>query len=203
MPNPKTFPLNLQFKGQRDYIQGGDIYNAINRLAPQLTDARDAFVSSLAFRRFAKNDCDLLLDKPSMDQNYVAKGKISDGQKKDLPNFWVLETERIPAGRYAFDENAIITPASIKDKEIVLQGQTDYSPIEEIIALTKALHYHHMPNISGKWVFGQLDLLQPLSNKRQTVRIELQSVKAGKFSMSRIFADDEFTGDIRFIVGEP
>jgi hypothetical protein len=198
-----TIPLNLQFKGQRNYIQGGDVYTAVHSLAPRLTEANDVFVSNLAFRRFAKNDCDLSLDQPEDGQEYIAKGKISDGQGKDLRHFWVLESERPAAGRYAFDEQAIVTPAAIKDQEIILQGQTGYAPIEETIALTKALHYQLMPDINGRWVFGQLDLDRPFSATRKTLRIELISAKARRFSMSKIFEDDELTGNIRFIVGDP
>lgn len=203
MASLEAIPLNLQFKGQRDYIHGTDVYNAIQSLAFHLTDSIEAFVSNLAFRRFAKNDCDLSLNQPDTNLDYVAKGKISDSQGQEIRHFWVLETERAPKGRYAFDEKKIVTTATIKDKEIALQGQTAYSPIEETIALTKTLHYHLMPEISGKWVFGQLDLVRPFSPIRHNLRVELISVKARRFSMNKIFEDDELTGDIRFIVGEP
>jgi hypothetical protein len=60
-----------------------------------------------------------------------------------------------------------------------------------------------MPDINGRWVFGQLDLDRPFSATRKTLRIELISAKARRFSMSKIFEDDELTGNIRFIVGDP
>lgn len=197
------YQLNLQYKGQRNYIHGSDIYNAINNVASQLTNKNRAFVSNLAFHRFAKKDCDLCLVQPLEKKDYVAKGNIKDIQGNDLQQFWIVESDRDPVGRYDYDEKAIINLALIKDQEIILQEKTDYTPIEETIALTKSLHYKLFPDISGKWVFGQLDLVRPFSVKRNNLRIELKSAKSNRFTMSKIYEDDEFVGNIRFIVGNP
>lgn len=195
--------LNLKFKGQRNYIQGGDIFNAINDLASQITDHKGAFVSNLAFRRFAKNDCDLYLDHPGDNKSYVARGNIADSQGGVRQRFFVFESDRVPAGRYDFDEDAIVKHALLEGQKVILQGRTAYTPIEEAIALTKAFHYKVFPAPAGKWVFGQLDLVRPFSLTRRSLWIGLEAAKAQRFTVSKIFEDDEFAGDIRFIVGEP
>jgi len=64
--------LNLRFKGQRSYIQGPDIFNAATRKLHE-ADA-EAWVSMLAFRRFARLDCDLVVAKPQAEAHMVAQG---------------------------------------------------------------------------------------------------------------------------------
>ena len=77
--------LNLKFKGDRSYIQGGDIFNALDRLVQETDSA--AYISLLAFRRFARRDCDLLWDKPVSTERLCAQGVVSLTDRKRP--FWV------------------------------------------------------------------------------------------------------------------
>jgi hypothetical protein len=59
-----------------------------------------------------------------------------------------------------------------------------------------------MPNISGKWLFGQLDLDAPLRDDYDRLDIRMLNAFAGRFSISEIQLDGRSIGTIRFIVGE-
>jgi hypothetical protein len=191
--------LKLEFKGDRTYLQGGDIFNAIDRIARKSDLA--SYPSHLVFRHFAKHDCDLLWDRPESSAVLVAQGSVCFADSKRL--FWVTESSRPVTGRNEYDEESIVNPAVSEGKQIVLEKRSIYTPIEEIIALTKRLSYKLTPDIDGKWVFGQLNLHCALPNEYGKLRIERKSEVPGRFSLSKIDIEDSHVGDIRFIVGMP
>jgi hypothetical protein len=191
--------LDLRFKGQRPYIQGPDIFNAATRI---LKDAdTEAWVSMLAFHRFARLDCDLILAKPHADAPMVARGfaNTSGGKRP----FWIVESDREPGGRYPYDEDSINALASIEGATIHMKQRSSFSPMEEIVALTKTLSYALSPDVDGKWVFGQLNLQRALPHDYGRLVICRTREMAHRFSINRIVIDDLHAGDIRFIVGDP
>jgi hypothetical protein len=114
-----------------------------------------------------------------------------------------VESGRSALGRYEFDEDSLLAPAISNGEEIILRERSGYTPIEEIIALTKRLNYELTPDITGKWVFGQLNVNGPLPGDYSSLKICRTSEVVGRFSVNKIFIDDDAVGDIRFIVGEP
>lgn len=191
--------LNLNFKGDRTYIQGGDIYNAVVRIATRSGDP--AFVSSIAFRHFARHDCDVVWDKPAPSDSLVAQGRIA--KKTADQAFWVMESTRPASGRVDFDEQRLLAPAVSHGEEIVLERRSGYTPIEEIIALTKRLNYELAPDIPGKWVFGQLNAKGPFPDDYSSLAVRRTAEVPRRFSVNRIVIDGAEAGDIRFIVGNP
>jgi len=191
--------LNLKFKGDRTYLQGGDIFNAVNRASKE-SDAT-SYLSRIAFRRFARRDCKLLWDKPAQGETLIAQGKVNQSGT-ELP-FWIVESSVPAVGRYNFDEESLVSPAVINCDEIVLEKRSSHTPIEEIIALTKRLNYELTPNIEGKWVFGQLRLIREIPSNYSSLRICRLSEVANRFSVNKIIVDNQEIGDIRFIVGAP
>ena len=94
-------------------------------------------------------------------------------------------------------------PGVIDDEQIVLEIRSAFSPIEELIALTKRLNYELTPDIDGKWVFGQMNLKCGLPDEYSQLRITRNCIVSGRFSVNDIKFDSKHVGDIRFIVGTP
>ena len=198
-PHVQSQKLNLKFKGDRTYIHGSDIYNAVDRVVGKDNDV--CYLSHLAFRRFARRDCDLLWAKPPQGESLTAQGRVRHSDT-DRP-FWVVESSEPAAGRYDFDEASLVAPAVRDGEEIVLEKRSIYTPIEEVIALTKRLSYELTPDIDGKWVFGQLNLSCALPNDYSSLTIRRIREVAGRFSLNNIIIDNDDVGNIRFIVGAP
>jgi hypothetical protein len=57
--------------------------------------------------------------------------------------------------------------------------------------------------VNGKWVFGQLDLAEPLSGDYRRLKIRLKQMIGGRFSVNEIIVDGHNIGTISFIVGDP
>lgn len=193
--------LKLRFKGERSYIHGSDVYNAVSLVASERFV--QGYVSNIAFKRFARAQCFLSFSQDSTRGGLVASGSIlahGDIQHE----FWVYETEELVTDRYPFDEEAIVRGATYDEstKRICRAEGSGYSPIEDVIALTKRLNYLVYPEINGKWVFGQLNLTAPLKDCG-SLAITMRSALRGRFSVNDIVQAGVPIGTIRFVVGEP
>lgn len=191
------------FKGMRNYLHGTDFYRH-TQLALMPHIASDFHISQLTFRKFAHNQCELLLNKPQT-QQIVCSGRVLVKDKRLVP-FWWVETSQAVTTRYSFNEDTIVLASEIDKltKTIfITKPDGEFSCIELIVAMTKSLHNVVSPLMAGKWVFGQLDLISPLNDDYATLRVSINSLFKGRFSVSTIYLNETKIGQIRFIVGEP
>lgn len=192
--------LQFEFKAERDYVHGSDIFNAISRIATQSFSR--GFVTHIAFRNIARRQCVLAFEN-NTSLTALATGTILAGDGRSQ-SFWLFDREEEVLGRYAFDEEAIVGSAEIcaDDRSISLLQNGAATPIEYVVAMTKRLTYQLAPDIDGKWLFGQLNLDAPF-NSSGVLRVFQKSILHGRMSINEIWLDDTKVGIIRFIVGNP
>lgn len=192
--------LHFEFKGERNYVQGGDIFNGIERVAKEMFSG--GFVSLLVFRNLTRRHGILTFENQAS-MPLVATGNILSDNGQCQP-FWLFEGGQEVTGRYAFDESSILASSDVVagEKSIIMQLDGTVSPIEYVIALTKRLSYSIVPDIDGKWLFGQLNLDMPLTHCA-AMRIVQKSILPGRMSINEIWLDNARVGTIRFIVGKP
>lgn len=192
-------PLRLGFKEDRNYLRGSDIFQALSEWALE-SQGPTAYVARLSFRQLARTSCVVATEPTRV-------GLIGEGLLKvsgvDMP-FWVIESGEPVQMRHAYDEEKVIAPLvmDIAARQAVLPIETA-TPIEEIIALTKRLSNEVAPLAEGKWLFGQLQLNEPLIRKGRDLRIVMRSLLASRFSINDIYYADRLMGNIRFVVGNP
>lgn len=193
----------FKFKGNRNYLHGTDFYQCTVDYAESNLPA-NAYLCQLTFKRFANKQCELVETQPSL-KSIVATGKFMLCNGKTQP-FWWSEQAKLVTKRYDFDEETLVSHAQLdlNTKTIQLsQFQQQNICIEVVVALTKKLHNELSLPIKGKWVFGQLNLIQPLPINYESIFIELKLLLDSKFSRSAIYINSVYVGEIRFIVGEP
>jgi hypothetical protein len=197
--------LPLSYKGAREYLQGGDFYNALANMAAELAGEAGTFVERLAFRRFACMACEITTEQPTEPSVVVGQVRFRLPSGAGSQEAWLIETDSPVSGRRPFDEAALLANSFLdaEGRYVSLQEPSAYTPIEDVIALTKQLNYAVCPDVNGKWVFGQLDLVSPLPGSYQKLEIRMKSLIAGRFSVNDIFVDGRSTGTMRFIVGAP
>ena len=187
--------LHFRFKGDRGYVQGGDIFDELHALLGKQAKQ----ILELSFRGFSNRQMRCLFADPG--QGSKAEGVAVDAAGLRQP-FWLVETDQLVTERYPFDEDAITSHAQLDGKAISANATSGYSVIEQIIALTKALNYHITPSVNGKWVFGQLRLGQPLPQAATHFVIRQKTLLAGRFSVQEVELDGKLIGQIRFITSE-
>lgn len=197
-------PLPLSYKGERNYLQGGDIFNALSDVASELAGDRGAYVERIAFRSFARMACEVFTEPPSEQLHVIGQANLAVPGKSGV-NVWLVETTDLVTSRRPFDEAQLLANASFSPdgRSVILPERSVYTPIEDVIALTKKLSYAVSPEVNGKWVFGQLDLTEPFTVNYRKLEIRLKNLIGGRFSVNNILLDDRNIGAIRFIVGAP
>ncbi len=196
-------PLTLAWKGSRTYLHGSDLFNALAEIAEFVSGDQSAFVSQLIFKRFARNALAVTTDEPATNVQTIGKARLAFAKLGTGTNLWIIETGDEVTTRRPFDEDDLVATAVVDENAITLSKRSHYSPIEEIIALTKKLNYALSPEVSGRWVFGQIDLSCRLDTDHQITRIERKNIVGNRFSLNEIQLNEKPVGTIRFIVGSP
>lgn len=193
--------LKLNFKGQREYVQGGDIFNAAVRVLKNEV-ATNSWVKSIIFRRFAYYDCDLdLSSNVKYDpKKLVASIIVSTGG--GIINGAIIESDRQISNRIEFDEEKIFSVSVIENRAIKQLQPTVFSPVEVAIALTKKLHNKVFPLSTGKWVFSELHLLQDFSGDVSKYCVAIKQSLGGRMTISEIQENELTIGKIKFIVAQ-
>lgn len=191
----KTNQLYFRFKGSRDYIHGSDVFDVLE----QSLKLEGKHIQELTFRDFSANHLACVLIEPIADVKAEGKAVDSEGNKT---LFWLIETDEPVTERYPFEENKITCHARIIGKTIEASNTEQFSVIEQIVALTKALNYSITPGVNGKWVFGQLRLQEALPGVVENFIIRQKALLDSRFSIHEIKLDNCVVGDIRFITSK-
>ncbi|GGP44977.1 hypothetical protein [Shewanella saliphila] len=190
----------FEFKGNRNYLHGTDFYLFTVEYAKQNLP-QGTRISQLSFRKLAKRQCELKSQKPNTG-TIVATGKFNLIDSTTIP-FWWVEGNSVVERRYEFDEDKLVTVAqtTLSPATISMHKPTgNYTCIEVLVALTKKMHNQIAKPNKGKWLFGQLNLTRNLPIEYEKAEIRLQSMLHGQFSVSEVWLDGIFIGQIRFIV---
>lgn len=193
----------MGFKGGRTYLHGTSFFTAIEEVSPALYGQVGGFVSRLVFRHLARHLCEISSLPPDDSELLVGQGRYR-GPGGAENEFWLIETCEPVIDRQPWNEDELATRTIFcpLERSAHLIERSSNTPIEDVVGLTKLLNYKLMPDISGKWLFGQLDLKMPLQYAYNRLDIRMMNAFAGKFSVSEILLDKVSIGTIRFIVGE-
>lgn len=187
--------LNCSFKGERDYVQGGDVFNLVS---DYFLLNNSGFLHTLVLKSIARNKIGLLLNSPSGNYSIIGHGKwVCDSI---IIPFWLVDTDFEICDQNPFDESVIISDIDLIEIKISSTGYCGFTLIENIISLTKCLCYASTPLSNGKWIFAQISLLGSLRKRWSQIIIKQTTCLHGKFARNEIEIDGNFIGEIRFIV---
>lgn len=156
-------PLDLCFKGSRDYVHGTDMYDAIVGFAASRLPGEISAIQ-LGIHRFFRHAPDLV---------WFGDGRVPERTGAVVANFsmqsggathrgWLEDTTRPVACRKPYDEDRIGNMCRFEETTIVLEGTSEFRPIETIVAMTKQLHNRLYRVPAGRWIFTKLDIRRPL-----------------------------------------
>lgn len=144
--------LEFNLKGQRTYIQGPDVYNKISNFIDE-----NCTNFELSFHQIMENNIILSEKKPTdLKDLYFACSFMDNGIKKEL--YGLKDENSKPSKSFPYPEEEIIknTKLVLKNKSIILEKNTGFSLIEEIVAMHKHLLSQIFANKEGKWYFAKI-----------------------------------------------
>jgi len=193
-------PLQLCFKGTRDYLQGGDLCQAIMQAAGTLS-LGEIIRFQLAFHRFIARQPDLVWLDP---QDPASRAKDAPTEFTISGTRGVLRGQLAESGRAVdcrvpFDEDGIVRSCDIAGNVVSIRGETGYLPTEVLVSMTKHLHNSLLPAQVGRWIFTRLDVTRLFAAEDAAgMSVELGENLHGRLTKSAIRVGGQVLGHIYF-----
>ncbi|RME60792.1 hypothetical protein D6779_01470 [Candidatus Parcubacteria bacterium] len=191
--------ITFRFKGEREYIQGPDIYNAMVK-GPRNADLTDIRFSVHEFVKVSTCKIFSSTSKEEIDKlgHFEARCQYCHN---GLPVWLGLRTDPDTASgekvREPYQEERVTSLCRIEVDEITLDGMSPFSFIETIVAMNK----HHLqtlfPGAPGKWVFTRIDLIHGC-NKKEGLKLVFRHNVGFRLTKSDVVVDGVKIGDIYF-----
>jgi len=193
--------LNFKFKGNRKYIQGPDIIDAV---IPYIKEKYSGNVTEFKYsaHQMLYSNADLVFGSaPEKELNSLILFKWNEN---NLIYASVIENNLPVTESYEYDENPVQQNAVVEGKDItLLEGDMlyeRYSFSELIVSMNKFYMEQKITN-QGKWIITKIEynsLKQIEQWKGRPVRITLLKNLNNNLTKSAIYMDSEPTGFIYF-----
>lgn len=189
----------LQFKGDRDYLQGAEILSIALRALSDDESPNAISKIDIVFHALARTGLTLGEDVPPGQE---AKAQLScdiDGVRRRL---FLVEDGRPITERHPYPEEQIVAVTTIDASAATATSEAwlPFTNIERWIAMTKALHHAAYPQAKRKWLFARARLASYPDTTRGNAehRVQLQSDFGGKLTRNTLTVDGRNIGDIFF-----
>lgn len=200
------FNLSFRYKGDRNYVHGTDIFQAVrNWLAGN--GYTDIVNVELSFHKIIRSNlrCRLVEGTSVIEnENFAALFRFQYKDSDFTILLWEDETpvtERYPYSEAEITDAAVVEPV---EKKISLSQHLEYTPIEKIVALNKYLLTSLFSDQEGKWYFGKLELQKDFLNlpADSAFELKLERNMGVRYTKSSIKVEGESIGYIYFSMNE-
>ncbi len=183
--------LDFCFKGDRNYVQGPDIFNKL----------------MLYFASHSPKNIDIKFNGIVSKNLHLIEGSELNNAKVNLSitlqdrtkKFQLIESEQVINCRYLYDESLIInnTALNLANQVINLQQDTQYTFCENFIAMNKHLLQSLFPDEKGKWYFTRLELKHPVEDN---TLLSVKFIKNFNFKLTKsdIYIENNCVGSVYF-----
>lgn len=194
--------LRFCFKGDRNYVHGTDIYNAIIKFIKEEQGLINIRKIDISIHEIIKNNLSAeLFNNKDADIEGKPAVVFSFMHTSDKYRLLLSENDQKIDCRHQYREEDIISSCKIdiKNKKIELATESGYSNIENYVAMNKALLKSIYHDVKGKWFFTRLqtDLYEETSIFR-SLTVELKHNFNFKLTKSLIRMDNREIGYLYF-----
>ena len=194
-------PLDLAFKGSRDYLQGPDLLAGLLNALDNCGAPADGVLAASFYRKTGlQPDIGVLEEGDPTAKTDETIGHWSAECGGRRMRGWYLQTGRKVEKRRPYEEDSVVAQCVRGEDRIAFDGQTDLTATELCVAMTKALHIARFPLAADRhWAVCQFALARPLRDEdKADMRIELGTTLGGRLTKSALYAGDTRLGEIFF-----
>lgn len=189
----QEFDVAFCFKGSRTYVHGTDIFIKVSEHY-----SNDIKNIDIAFHGITLNNMTFMEEKP---EEKEVKVTFRCSQNEDKIKLFGVASDNAVTCRHEYLEEKIVdnSTVNISEESIVLNMPTEYSFIEHIVAMNKALVETLYSDVQGKWYFTRLQLKEFISMLDiSSLQLTLKSNFQFKLTKSAIVVNDLEVGFIYF-----
>jgi hypothetical protein len=199
--------LRLPFKGSRTYVQGPDIYTAVNALLVT-SDAGEIAEPDIRFHRMVTKDLMAAPLEPSAAAPAVSYAFTAAGMRQH----WALQEADVEPGRpevrVPYPEEDIVAATAFDEaaRTATLDTLTPYSDLEVYTAMNKALHQRVLAEATaqGKWLLVRYEAARYVHRTAYaSVTVQLSNMLGVSLTKSRVDVDGAPFGWIYFRLLRP
>ena len=187
-------PLDLRFKGDRDYLHGTDMVDAVIGQFDGMSDI------AVRIQKIADRPVEtvVLPDSSNERKNMVAVFSGRLGDKNISIGLREIEGAASP-GRYPYDDRDVVTDAvfDFENQTAEMTWNTNYTPIEQIVALQKALLLGCFADAAVHWYFTRLDV-SVLPDRFDKLVLSVTQALGTNLVRSGISLNDNDIGNVYF-----
>ena len=186
--------LTLCFLGQRDYLQGTTLFDALEPWYAGGFDIRFKLARMMKTDRVGVEEVsDGKFEAARYAATLLSRAASGERQLGVVPLPPSTKPERMP-----FDEEAITGRAQWEGQQVTLVGQAGESLVRCVVALNKALLFRVLsPPLPGQWLFTRLELRRPVPTFDRLRLTYKNSVGLAAVSTA-IEVDQASTGSVMF-----
>lgn len=185
--------IRFVFKGNRDYVQGTSLFNAIVDAAQKrgITGGK----INVSFKQTIQvSICELEQRSPTAQDSVVAKIAGENGENLALCINAGAQTEE--AEREAFDEPEVCRGAVLGDMSIFQDSPHHQDRIELLVSLCKKMHQDLIDH-SKKWVFSRYDGEFPIPSAGK-VELRITKQVGTRLTCSDVLVDNRKIAELYF-----
>ncbi len=198
-----SYPLDFTLKGSRSYIHGPDIFNACIAVLGKQGIHETTTIDFTLQKTTGSNLIAVVSDEAPDASNPLSIGNLkcqTPGGKSY--GITLIQGTTLPQARMLYDESWIAGQCNInlEHRHITLpKADTDYSHIEVIISMTKALHLNLFPDLKRRWVFCRWSgPYWPLSDRLDGLSLQLKQAVGTRLTRTEATLQNEVVGNIYF-----
>lgn len=191
----RIVPLDLAFRGNRDYVQGADIYESVVTTIRRVCGSVQGELK-INMHSLARSGCELLLAPADVTLQRPESGRaefVFGGW-----HGWIAETGRPIVERIPYDEGHIARQCEITGSIIRTIGKMPNSAVEIVIGATKLLHQVLYPQVERKWIVSRIELQRVFTATDFAMEVELLQNLNDRLTRSAIRCASEPLGHIFF-----
>ncbi len=193
--------LEFCFKGNRTYIQGSDIFDAIvSKLASNFNLDKIENIKYSAHKMLKKNAFVLILEKFNPNDYKKINSVITFKNSEKKYYVVVIEDSREIECSVEYSEEIVRSTSAIIDKKIEFKNELEDSLTEIIVSMNK---YYLQESVTkdGKWMVTKFDYhnLNDIQNvKGKMISLELKNNFNNKLTKSIVTVDGLVVGNLYF-----
>jgi heme/copper-type cytochrome/quinol oxidase subunit 2 len=185
--------IKFVLKGERDYVQGTSVFNALVDVA-----SKSGFQSgtlSMSLKRMLVGTCCFVEQRAGeADDAVIAKFTGDDGTALSLV-ISDSHPEEDPV-REPFDEDVACKGSTVRGESIFLKNPKHDDLIELVVSLCKKMHIQVVSS-TKKWIFSRYEGKAPLA-RPESIEIQIRKKVGTKLTCSDVIFDGVKVADLFF-----
>jgi hypothetical protein len=190
----------FQYKGQRRYISGSDIYYKMLETVNNLWELYPISISGFFHELLTNSAIIQIYEHDQIKFNkYIALFLIQVNKK--LYDIFILDSGIPVTESYQYDEQVVLRDSEISDNKISMIYNNTFSYIDQIVAMNIKNHQNCFGDFDCCWLFTKIkinNIIDPKLFYNKKITICLEKNFNAIFTESLINIDNENIGSIFF-----